>query len=366
MQTRRCRPGFTLIELLVVAGIIGVLAGLSLPAVQAAREAARRAQCGNNLRQIGLAIAGYDASNGCYPLNCTATGDKMATPCTPASIRCTAGFSCIWTRPPVQRDQLRHRHHHGPARRIGPGINWFNTTSYFHSRGRLPVSLRSGDQSVGRQQLSRQYRPGSRHSRRSPEMPDSDNGFFLQYRLSRPSLRRRRAQPYRRVQRAAHGIGHGRARSPAGFLAGRDHEPHDGRSGDPGPRPLRDDGEQRGVLPCPRLAWFWCDRLYTWYTHTQCANGRVPDCLAGNEGMVTARSWHPGGVNVLMGDGSVRFARESLSQAVWRGPGREMEASSSNDSCTSFAATVLSRSMRLCFPTANGRSDPRGSSHTTC
>ncbi len=327
MGTEKCgRRGFTLIELLVVISIIGLLISMLVPAVQAAREAARRAQCQNNLKQIGIALHAYQAANRSFPLNWrndlySPEGEPPGTIARP--------FSAYTRMLPYLDQQTLHaainfdiQKHPDRMRPIAfaPNRTAFET--------RLSVLLCPSDTEEAPTPFGCNYR-GNYGIGPAPDTTaqtfDSGNGFYTFLSILGP-------------QSFADGLSHTVAYS----------ERVRGTGGGETVEPSRDFGNLR-VLPhcsgrdadfalqCCRLAstrgfpafrgagftWFPGDFECGAYCHAQEPNGRIPDAISMNEwvGVVTARSYHPGGVNALMADGSVRFAKDTTARAVWRGLG---------------------------------------------
>lgn len=127
-QTKR-RQGFTLVELLVVIAIIGILVSLLLPAVQAAREAARRMQCGNNNKQLGLALHNYHDTFKSFPMGVMNPGTQVKAG--PLAYTATCSVNCRntpWTLfilPFIEQQALHNQINFslpvGPAQRSGSG-----------------------------------------------------------------------------------------------------------------------------------------------------------------------------------------------------------------------------------------------------
>src|SRR2546423_2338842 len=99
--SRPARRGFTLIELLVVIAITAILLGLPLPAVQKVREAAARAKCQNNLKQIGLAAHNFASANGYLPPGVTGDGANYTNPNSGPYVGCLA-----YILPYVEQDAI--------------------------------------------------------------------------------------------------------------------------------------------------------------------------------------------------------------------------------------------------------------------
>ena len=325
----RPRAGLTLIEALVVVGILGVLAGLLLPAVQSAREAARRARCASNLRQIGIALHSYHDVNQCFPEQFTTYHRQVEPPPVvphqfiSAHVRLLShlGYEPLYSAVNFQVEPW-------PEPTPGPCDYPANLTVFDTS---LDVFLCPSDGVSSSSSHGNNYRGNAGVGPAwiiSGEQSDSGNGFFTS-----PGPTRAASFP----DGLSHTVAFGeRLRGSGG--TGRAAVERD--FGDLGPYPYAAERDANFALGWCRVAarsglfpeftgagatWFISDKMYTYYSHAQEPNGAIPDSLnyVYNPawGVATARSWHPGGVNALMGDGSIRFVSERIERDVWRGLG---------------------------------------------
>jgi len=328
---RRVRHGFTLIEVLVVIAVIGILVSLLLPAVQGAREAARRAQCANNLKQLGLALQNYESTYSCFPIDRPDYSNlPKQEPVFPPKTTVQPWSSLVRILPYLDQSTVFAAVNCDLELYGIPGtiVHPANRTAFDTT---ISTYLCPADGSSFPDQAGNNYRanygvgpaPGL-----TAETFDSGNGFFrYPYIVKASSITDGLSHTVAYSERLR-GTGMRDRGSPErDFGSLSDFPPHVFlRGADYALQWCRVAGAQHfpGRVNAGR-SWFLVGRPYTSYCHAQEPNGPIPDGMHRGYpetwGIVTARSWHLGGINAVMGDGSVRFFLETIDREVWRGLG---------------------------------------------
>lgn len=341
-ETRHvCRRAFTLIEILVVVSVIGLLIALLLPAVQRAREAARRVECVNRLKQLGLGLAAHHAQFQHYP-SALAPRWKNSS----EDIR-TWGFpgvdpsGLVELLPFLEESALYHSVNltHGDSASVGVARTQNATARVAFVGAFLCPSDSFPAATTPRAPNSYRFNVGVPFS--LPPAPEegspSDDfrqpaAFEAMHYLAPEHFRDGLSQTVGMSERL---FG---SQDLTGFHASRDFW-YAGVSGLSPPRSADDIVEVCGSLSGrPRSVYtgygrLWWESMYsgTWYNHLMSPNPAPADCCTCGAtdpvgaiqvaASIAARSQHPGGVNALFMDGSVKFIKSSISSGVWRAVG---------------------------------------------
>ena len=280
--------GFTLVELLVVIAIIGILIALLLPAVQAAREAARRAQCTNNVKQIGLALHNYHDAFKAFPL-----GHVMVSPASP-----TGDQRGSWAKGLLPQLELKSIYD-----------SFKHTSAWWHPdnqtvRG-LKIAAFMCPSDIDAEIFNTAYDFGFRGNYAG------NSGIGMYKRESRPAYQDQLSVKGPFVHN----------------FSARFSDITDGTSNTAAVAEIRKakGNDSRGALFADSGTIQYChdyvpNELVNDVTERCVSETRLPCVGGGSNGphRLTARSQHPGGVNLLLFDGSVRFIGETIDRTIWQ------------------------------------------------
>jgi len=335
---RARRPGFTLIELLVVIAIIAVLIGLLLPAVQAAREASRRAQCVNNLKQIGLAIHNYISTFQGLPFG-KGPSYTPVLPTTAPYARWSAhsqlliyleqgtlfnsiNFDLPPETPGMQGDIAFMPAYQNPSRENATASRIRVETFICPSDGPPLAEWPGGNSYFANQQSWACDLSEAQPSTIAPNEQIRGIFYYLSFVKPPDVTDGLSSTVFFSEKIRGTGIRDGNARSD-GLLM-----------------PLTI-GADATYLACQTLnpltatrltsrhgmSWVMGEMCCTTYNHVgppnahTCAGVGFQGTMSNMPMQVPPSSRHPGGVNALMGDGSVRFIKESVALQTWRALG---------------------------------------------